>query len=233
MDFEQMLKYCAALRTNNDRVWFHENHKWYEEARQDYIALLERLRFVIAESAPDLANDILPMQARDWMYRVARDMRYSKNKPPYNPAFRAYISADRKSWLPIGYFLRISPGESCFGTGLWCENTEQLNRVRSYMIENSEEFTGLLIRSKLELSGDKLKKVPRGYNEKNPETEWAKYKNWAILVDIPDNKLTTFANFEERIQGLVKRMEPIRQFLLRSVRTEQTYKSVLTEFYNL
>ena len=125
MPFDRMLGYCADLRDHNDRTWFHENHRRYEEAKKDFLALLDQLRYVIAEASPEIGGDILYMDARDWVYRIARDMRFYKNVPPYNPAFRAYISADRKSWLPIGYFLCVEPGATIFGTGLFLEETAE------------------------------------------------------------------------------------------------------------
>ena len=94
MPFDRMLGYCADLRDHNDRTWFHENHRRYEEAKKDFLALLDQLRYVIAEASPEIGGDILYMDARDWVYRIARDMRFYKNVPPYNPSFRAYISAD-------------------------------------------------------------------------------------------------------------------------------------------
>ena len=162
MDFDRMLQYCGGLQANNDRTWFHEHHKEYEAARKEYLELLEVARFAIAQNAPRLADDILYGPAKDWVYRIARDMRYHHNQPPYNPAFRAYISPDRKSWLPIGYFLRIAPGSSCFGTGLWCESTTDTNRIRDYIQQNFEEFDALLHQCPIPLSGEQLKTMRNG-----------------------------------------------------------------------
>ncbi len=218
MYFSDVLQYCADLSVNNDRAWFHENHARYEKVRADFLDLLEQLRFVIARAAPALADDILPMQARDWMYRIARDMRFYKNRPPYDPSFRAYISMDRKSWLPIGYFLRIEPGNSCFGTGLWCETPEDLARLRGYMQYHCEELTELLQKSRLKLSGDKLKKVPKGFDPDDPAAELLKHKNWMVMAEFPDEKLTTDEEFCKLIYRLVRRMEPVRQFFLTAAR---------------
>jgi len=216
--FENMLSYCRDLRRNNDRTWFHENHGRYRAARADYLALLDRLRFVIAVSAPSLAADILTMQPADWMYRVARDMRYHHDGPPYDPDFRAYISRDRKSWLPIGYFLRIGPGNSCFGTGLWCENTQKSNLVRDKLLEEYREFDELVEKCGLPVDGDRVKTMPRGYDASHPAADWIRCRNWFVIEDIPDGALTTFEALEERIRCLVVRMEPIRLFLLDAVK---------------
>ena len=113
MDFKRIMNYCENLQLNNNRTWFHENHGEYELAKKDFLGFLDMLRFVINDEAPEVGKSIMYMEPKEWMYRIARDMRFHKNGPPYNPAFRAYISSDRKSRKPIGYFLRICPGSSC------------------------------------------------------------------------------------------------------------------------
>ena len=175
MPFDRMLSYCAGLRDHNDRSWFHENHRRYEEARGDFLALLEQLRYVIAEASPEIGGDILYMDARDWVYRIARDMRYYKNVPPYNPSFRAYISADRKSWLPIGYFLCVEPGNTLFGAGLFPEETAEINRVRDYISAHQEEWEELLAEGGLTPEGDMLKTLPRGCAPDHPAAKWLRY----------------------------------------------------------
>ena len=76
MPFDRMLRYCADLRDHNEREWFHANHRRYEEARKDFLSLLDQLRYAIAEASPEIGGDILYMDARDWVYRIARDMRF-------------------------------------------------------------------------------------------------------------------------------------------------------------
>ena len=95
MDFKRIMNYCGKLQLNNNRTWFHENHDEYDLARKDFLGFIDRLRFVINDEAPDIGKSIMCMEPREWMYRVARDMRFHKNGPPYNPSFRAYISPDR------------------------------------------------------------------------------------------------------------------------------------------
>jgi len=233
MDFDRMLQYCAQLEANNQRSWFHENHKQYEAARKDYLDLLEVARFAIAESAPQLANDILYGQAKDWMYRIARDMRYHHNQPPYNPAFRAYISPDRKSWLPIGYFLRIAHGSSCFGTGLWCESTTDTNRIRDYIQEHFEEFDAVLQECSIPLSGEQLKTMPRGYSADHLAAKLVRYKYWEVIHYIPDSALTTYADFDRLIRTLTTQMEPVRLFLLKAARSKPSQKQIYQTFYRL
>ena len=150
------MNYCENLQLNNNRTWFHENHGEYELAKKYFLGFLDMLRFVINDEAPEVGKSIMYMEPKEWMYRIARDMRFHKNGPPYNPAFRAYISSDRKSRKPIGYFLRICPGSSCFGTGLWCDTTAEMNNIRSYISENFGEFQYILEKTCVAVCGDKL-----------------------------------------------------------------------------
>lgn len=226
MPFDRMLSYCADLRDHNDRDWFHANHRRYEEARGDFFRLLDQLRYAIAEASPEIGSDILYMDARDWVYRIARDMRFYKNLPPYNPSFRAYISADRKSWLPIGYFLCVEPGATLFGTGLFLEGTAEVNRVRDFIAANQEEWEAILEEGKLTLEGDTLKTVPRGYAPDHPAAKWLRFKNWLVTVRFPDEALGDFDDFSGKIGEVVTRMEPFRKFLLTAALSAEAPKPI-------
>ena len=129
MDFDRMLRYCSQLELHNDRSWFHapENYALYTAAKQDFIDLVEELKYRIAELAspdlatPDLAEKLVFADAKKLLYRIPRDMRGRKNALPFNPRFSADLSGDRHSMLPVGYYLHIQPGDrSFFGTGAWC-----------------------------------------------------------------------------------------------------------------
>lgn len=216
MDFKNILTYCGKLGANNDRTWFHNNHGEYDVARKEFLAFLDMFRFQLSEEASDIGKSIMYMEPREWMYRVARDMRFHKNGPPYNPAFRAYIAADRKSWLPIGYFLRICPGSSCFGTGLWCDTTAKMNNIRKYISLHYDEFLEALKEGNMQLGGEKLKTMPRGFSADDPAAEYIKHKSWDMIFFIPDENIGSFEDFSELLMQYVKRMEPMRKFLLKA-----------------
>ena len=232
MDLPEMLSYCSALEKNNDRLWFHENHDWYERAWKSFYELLEEARFVIVGAAPALSDDLMRAPVKSWVYRMPRDMRFYKDRPPYEPSFRAYISRDKKSWLPIGYFLRLAPGRSCIGTGLWCEDTAATNRVRDYIAENHLELRRLLDDSGLALGGQSLKRAPRGYDEGHPAINLIRLKNWEMLTPIPDSTAADEEGLLDTVADVVSRCEPVRQFLLRAAQQRPSQKQVFEDFYN-
>ncbi len=215
-NFEKMFLYMCGLNLNNNRTWFHDTHDEYDIARKDFFAFLDMFRFKLNDAAPDIGKSIMYMEPRQWMYRVARDMRFHKNGPPYNPAFRAYIAADRKSWEPIGYFLRLYPGSTIFGTGLWCETTTQMNNIRKYISLHCDEFQKALKKGGIPVTGDSLKAMPRGFSKDDPASQYIKMKNWTMMVCIPDEDITNFEDFSDLLILYVKKMEPVRQFLLKA-----------------
>lgn len=227
MSFERMLRYCGDLRAHNDRTWFHETHDEYLRARSDFLSLLEQLRFVIADASPAVGDAILYMDARDWVYRIARDMRFYKDRPPYEPSFRAYIADDRKSWLPIGFFLCVEPGNTVFGTGLFPQDTPLLNRVRKYLARNQAEWEAILAENGLTVSGTTLKTVPRGYSADHPAAQWLRYRNYYAEFSFPDEALGSFDDFAAEIGSRVRRLEPFRQFLMDAARADAVPESDL------
>lgn len=220
MEFENMLRYCRELELNNNRPWFHANHKQYELAKAGFTELVDRIKFCVAERADlELQERIMFADPKDMLYRIPRDARMYKNKPPYNPTWRAYISGDKKALLPLGYFVMIAPGDqSEFGTGAWCPDGAMLSRVRDYIAENWEELEELIEESGLSLWGNKLKRSPQGYDPEHPGVEYLKYKEWFFIDKIRDCQLTDFGSFIELVADYVERMEPLRRYFNRALR---------------
>ena len=216
MDFDRMLRYCTQLELHNDRTWFHapENYALYTAVKQEFIELVDELKYRIADLAtPDLAEKLVFADAKKLLYRIPRDMRGRKNALPFNPRFSADLSGDRHSMLPVGYYIHIQPGNcSFFGTGAWCPEPEMLLNVRTYISENFDRFSDVLETCGYPMSGDRLKNVPRGFDPEDPAAEYLKFKDWLIARSFPDAELKSFDRFIEETSETVKRMEPLRRF---------------------
>ena len=234
MNFNNILKYITDLELNNNRTWFHEHHKEYERASAEFHELLERMRMSICSAAPELQHDILYCSVKDWCYRIPRDMRMPRNRqmPPYNPSYRAYISPDRKSNKPVGYFVSISPDGCVFGTGLWYAESDVIDKVRHYIQNNVDEFEEIIEDGDLFIDGDSLRRVPKGFSEESPAAKWVKFKNWNTTFGIGTDELTDFDDFCQKVTGWVDRAEPFRLFLLRAMNSGTTLRESLTDFYN-
>ncbi len=216
MDFECMLRYCALLERNNNRTWFHDraNHAAYEGAKQDFTDLLLDLKFRLSEAvSPDLAERLMFADPKKMQYRVPRDMRANRGKPPYNPRWAADISGDRHALLPIGYYVHIQPGgRTMFGTGAWCWEPEMFLRVRTAISTQFLRFSEALETCGCPLMGERLKKVPRGFSPDDPAADYLKYKSWLVARYFADEELQSFDGFVADCVAAAERMEPLRVF---------------------
>lgn len=116
MNRKLILDYLSDLGKNNNRSWYHENKEQFKKANQEFEDLIQSLIFEIGKTdASILHND-----PKDLTFKLVRDTRYSADKSPYNPAFRAHISSIGKLPILVGYFISIMPnGRSFLGGGLF------------------------------------------------------------------------------------------------------------------
>ena len=216
MDFDRMLRYCELLERNNNRTWFHDrdNHALYAAAKEDFTELLLDLKFRLSEVvSPDLAERLLFADPKVMQYRVPRDMRGRHGVPPYNPRWAADVSADRHSLLPLGYYVHIQPGgRTMFGTGAWCWEPEMLLRIRTAISAQFLRFSDALAQTGAPLLGERLKRIPRGFDEADPAAEYLKYKSWLVSREFADGELRSFDGFVADCVAAAERMEPLRVF---------------------
>ena len=213
MNFDNMLAYTEALSKNNNRTWFHDNHRDYELAKDDFICLLDMLRFMLAKESPELGDSLMFVSPKAFMYRIPRDMRYSKNKEPYNPSFRAYLSPMKKSFLPLSYYVHIAHDGCYIGTGAWPWKPEQLNTLRDHIARHCWELDDIVLENELEVDGKVLKRVPRPYETDHPAGEWLKYKYYLVEYNFTKEDMRSFDTFCEAAAKAVRKFEPFRRFL--------------------
>lgn len=135
--------FFEELARNNDRDWFHANKKRYErDVKEPFLRLVEAVVASLHESEPDLA--LIP--SKQMLFRINRDIRFSKDKRPYKEHLSASIGRfGTKDKLYPGHYLQIGAAESFLAGGAyWFEEKEMLLRVRRYIMDNHERFAGLL-----------------------------------------------------------------------------------------
>ena len=108
------LQFLKQLKKNNNKQWFDANRKKYESAKNDFTIFLQ-----------DVLNDfcktdtgLIALAAKDCLFRINRDIRFSKDKSPYKTNFGASINTGGKKSFKAGYYLHIEPGQSFVGGGL-------------------------------------------------------------------------------------------------------------------
>ena len=135
--------YFQDLSKNNDREWFNANKKRYEKsAKEPFIELVEKIVAALADSEPELS--LIP--AKQMLFRINRDIRFSKDKRPY----KEYLSASvgrygTKDKIYPGHYFQLGAHESLIAGGAYFfEEKETLLRVRRYIMDNVERFSDLI-----------------------------------------------------------------------------------------
>ncbi|MEO0573011.1 MAG: DUF2461 domain-containing protein [Bacteroidota bacterium] len=176
--------FLKKLQKNNTREWFTEHKKEFkihEAGTKDfYNAILEKL---------NQHDEIEKMK----MFRIYRDVRFSKDKTPYKTHFAGSFSragAHRRG----GYYLRVKPGETFVATGFWEPNKEDLFRIRKEFELDAEEFRSTITDPGFtsiwgELQGEGVKTAPKGFDKAHPNIDLIKRKQFIFVRNFTDKQV--------------------------------------------
>lgn len=184
------LKFLTALAKHNDRTWLEKHRAELEAAQQNFLNLVGGLIFVLSEFDESVGS----IEPKSCLFRIYRDVRFSKDKSPYKTHLAAFICAGgRKSDTIPGYYIHIEPGgKSLFGAGYYRPAKPILTELQTDIAATSSRIVKLLRDAKLrkafpDLSDDdKVARVPRGFDKDHPEAELLKQKHMFLLTSMSD-----------------------------------------------
>ena len=215
MNTQLIIEYLSALSENNNREWYHANKEDYKKANAEFEELLQALILKVGE----FDGSILHNNPKDLTFKLARDTRFSHDKSPYNPAFRAHISSKGKLPVPVGYYLMIKPGNQSFlGGGLFADMFKEATAmVRDYIVQHGEEWEGIIHDPEFEknftVQGTTLKKVPAGYDKDHPQAEYLKFKSWYLEYPLKDEEMNGAEEFLTKAAEIFRIMKPFNDYL--------------------
>ncbi|HVT85462.1 MAG TPA: DUF2461 domain-containing protein, partial [Chitinophagaceae bacterium] len=134
------LKFLKDLKKNNNKPWFDVHRKEYESAKEDFSAFVQ----AVIDKHGKKDKTISQLKAKDCMFRINRDVRFSKDKSPYKTNMGAYINRGGKKSIFGGYYFHCEPGESFMGGGLWMPMPPELNKVRQEIDYNLQKFIKII-----------------------------------------------------------------------------------------
>ena len=215
MDTKWILKYLTDLSEHNNREWYHAHKAENKEANTQFEELIQTLILRIGE----FDSSILHNQPKDLTFKLVRDTRFSHDKSPYNPAFRAHIASKGKLPVPVGYYLMIKPGgQSFLGGGLFADMFKDATEmIRDYITEHGEEFEAIIhapeFQKYFRVQGTSLKNVPAGYDKEHPQAEYLKFKSWYLEYPVEDEVIADAEQFVEEAAKLFEIMKPFNDYL--------------------
>lgn len=215
MNTQLILKYLTDLSENNNREWHHAHKTENKAANAAFESLVQELIFRIGE----FDNSVIHNEPKSLTFKLVRDTRFSHDKSPYNPAFRAHISSMGKLPVPVGYYLMLQPGGRSFlGGGLFADMFKDATKmVRDYITEHGSQWEAIItapsFREHFTVGGTALKKVPAGYDKEHPQAEYLKNKSWYLEYPLPDEVAADRERFLSEAVEIFRLMKPFNDYL--------------------
>ncbi len=214
-------QFLRDLRDNNRRDWFNPRKPDYlRNVREPLLELVEELGESLAEYAPGHLQD-----PRKSVYRVYRDIRFSKNKQPYKTHAAALfppVGGGRHS--RAGFYFHFDPEHLLVGGGLYAPGKHELMAVRQQLAVTPEEFRAILSDPAFTeffpgLQGERLKRTPKGFRKDHPASDLLVYKQFLSGAKVSADEIE-----KPSITGLIDRhfraLAPFIAYLNRPLTTD-------------
>lgn len=214
----ETLKFLKGLEKNNNKEWFDLNRKTYEQAKANYLDFVGEVLGRMKKIDTSLA-DLEPKQC---VFRINRDVRFSKNKAPYKTNMGASFSKGGKKVQCAGYYFHLEPGASFIGGGFWMPMAPELNKIRQEIDYGFEEFNTIINKKKFKTSfgslsdSEKLTRPPKGYEAENPAIELLKLKSFIVMSEVKDAELTG-KELVNKVVDHFETMMPLVDFLNKAI----------------
>ena len=220
---KKLFNFLRELRKNNDREWFKARKARFEEQVRDPL-----LRFVadvgprLAKISPYIVADPRPVGGS--VFRIYRDTRFSKDKSPYKTNAGAHFKhAAGKDVHAPGYYLHLEPDNVFAGSGVWRPDSKSLGKIRDAIVEDGATWKKITTRksftSGCTLSGDKLKRPPRGYDKDHPFIEDLKRKDFVTFKNFSEEEACG-PDFLTRWVKFCRTAAPLMKFIAESIEVD-------------
>ncbi len=216
-----VINFLKALKKNNNREWFAENKKKFKlvdaKAKDFYAALMESL---------NTHDEIEKLK----MFRIYRDVRFSKDKSPYQPHFAgsfARAGAHRRG----GYYLRVRPGESFIAVGFWQPDPKDLLRIRKEFERDATEIRSITAAKDFkevwgEMVGEEVKTAPKGFSKEDPNIDLIRKKAFIFVRNFTDEEVLA-DGFLETVNSSFKAIRPYFDYMSEVLTTNLNGESLL------
>lgn len=201
------LDFLKELKKNNNREWFQTNKDRYKTAQENMKAFSNAL--VDRMSEYDEIESIK-------LFRIYRDVRFSKDKTPYKTGLSGGMKRATK-WKRGGYYFNIEPGDSIIAGGFWAPNSPDLKRVRAEIAQDAASFRKIItaptfIKTFGELQGDQVKSAPKGYKKDHPAIDLLRYKQYLVYHNCTDEEITSI-DFLDKMVQVYRAMRPFFDYM--------------------
>jgi uncharacterized protein (TIGR02453 family) len=215
--------FLKHLKNNNNRDWFNENKPKFKDIETEvklfYNALYNRI---------NIHDDIDKLK----LFRIYRDIRFSKNKTPYKTHFGGSFHR-KKPALRGGYYLHIAPNnESFIATGFWQPNPKDLLRIRKEFEMDADEIREILHNETFNsvwgnsFIGDEVKTAPKGFDKTHPNIDLIKKKQYIFTKKFTDDEVIS-SHFIDDVDTAFRTVRPFFNYMSDVLTTNLNGESIL------
>lgn len=218
----EILDFLKNLKDNNNRDWFHSQKARYNQCREGFVHLVEIVIHEISQFDSSIKGQI----PKDCIFRINRDIRFSKDKSPYKTNMGAFITPGGRNGGYAGYYLHIEPGASMIAGGIYMPSSPVLKAIRQEIYDNLEEFEDIVKNETfiryfgVELWGEKLKTRPKGFDETFRGLEYLKYKHYTVSQNKTDEEIVS-DNMVNETSAVFEAMYPFNRFINQVIHEHQ------------
>jgi uncharacterized protein (TIGR02453 family) len=217
----ELFRFLRELARNNDRTWFADNReRYHEHVRDPMLRFIEDVGPPLGRISRAFLAD--PSLQGGSMFRIHRDVRFSKDKSPYKTAASAQFRhrKGRDVHAP-GFYVHLEPGSVFAGAGIWRPDGPSLARIRGAIVGDPARWKRLVGTKAfkdgtLRLAGDALKRAPRGYDSEHPLIDDLRRKDFVTVTDL-DEKTACAPDFLERYIDSCRKAGPFVRYLNESL----------------
>ena len=202
-----IFRFFKKLEQNNNREWF-------EQQKPEFKAMETKVK-QFGEALKDQLNQHDSID-RFKLFRVYRDVRFSKDKTPYKTHFGLTWHRTKPQYRG-GYYLQLKPNDIFLACGFWDPNPADLKRIRQEIDMDADEYRDLINEPNFkriwgELQGDSVKTAPKGYAKDHPNIDLLRYKQHIFMLRYTEEDVAA-ANFLDRLDTALQAVRPFVDYM--------------------
>ena len=217
----KVFQFFSKLAKNNNREWF-------ECRKTEFKALESEVKIFVKEIESALQEHDKIEKAK--IFRIYRDVRFSKNKSPYKTHFGMAFHREKPP-LRGGYYIHLEPNNSFLGVGFWGPSAADLFRIRKELEVDSAELREIMADPTFKsywgtLQGDEVKTAPKGFSKEHPNIDLIKKKQYTFHHRLSDQQVFD-PNFSELIDDHFQNIRPYFDYMSSVLTTDLNGESIL------
>lgn len=217
MDLQNTFQFLIDLECNNYRPWFNENKARYLVAKESIDQLVEELIPLIQS----FDKEVDVTSAKECVYRIYRDARFTKDQAPYKTHFGAFISKGGRKSPYAGYYFHFEADRSLVGGGIYRPESAVLKAIRTHIYQSPRDYKDIIHQADFqttftEIYSDPLKTAPKGFPKDWKDIALIKNKSYIVSQQM-DNDFWFKDNVAKRLSQIFQQQHHFNQFLNKAV----------------